>query len=175
MTAAHTPAEAPGCYAIARALSVTLDYAKALLEPIPDGIFAHLYHPQVNHPAFCVGHLAIYPDKALAMMGRHDLVRPLPIDESVFKDGAPCVEQDGRYPSKEILLPLFLDRYTVLIGALQEFPEARLADLNPMEGRMREMFPTLGAVLNFLLNNHVMMHLGQVSAWRRLAGLGSAM
>ncbi len=174
-SAEHTAAEAPGCFAIARALAVTLDYAKALLEPIPEELFAHLFHPQVNHPAFCVGHLAIYPDKALAIMGRADLVRTLPIDEGVFKDGSPCVEQDGRYPSKEVLLPLFFDRYAAAIEALRSFPEARLADLNPMEGRMREMFPTVGAALNFLLNNHVMMHLGQVSAWRRLAGLGSAM
>jgi hypothetical protein len=174
-TSAHTPAEAPGCFAIARCLSVTLEYAKAVLEPVPEGIFAHLFHPQVNHPAFCVGHLAIYPNKALGLMGRSDLVVTLPFDETVFQDGAPCVEQDGRYPGKEVLLPVFFDRYAAVVEALATFPEARLADANPMEGRMREMFPTLGCALNFLFNNHVMMHLGQVSAWRRLAGLGSAM
>jgi hypothetical protein len=37
------------------------------------------------------------------------------------------------------------------------------------------MCPTIGAVANFLLSAHHMMHLGQVSAWRRAVGLGSVL
>jgi hypothetical protein len=36
------------------------------------------------------------------------------------------------------------------------------------------MFPTIGGAVNFLLVGHVQMHLGQVSTWRRVMGLGSA-
>jgi hypothetical protein len=42
----------------------------------------------------------------------------------------------------------------------------------PDESR-RERFPTVGAATNFLLNDHLMFHAGQVSAWRRAVGLGS--
>jgi hypothetical protein len=44
---------------------------------------------------------------------------------------------------------------------------------DPLE-RFRATFPSAGAVAMFLLNNHQMMHLGQVSAWRRCMGLGPA-
>jgi hypothetical protein len=44
-----------------------------------------------------------------------------------------------------------------------------------MEGRIKEIFPFVGLAINFMLNNHNMMHVGQVSAWRRAMGLPSVM
>ncbi|MBM4104933.1 MAG: DinB family protein [Phycisphaerae bacterium] len=164
----------PFAAAISACGMMSLDYAKALLEPIPVAVFAHLAHPQVNHPAFCTGHLAIYLNRVLDLVGRKDLALALPFDEATFKAGSPCVEQDGRYPAKSVLLGYFLPHSVTVLEAMAEVPAERLAAPNPMEGRMKEMFPTVGAATNFLLNNHVMMHLGQVSAWRRVMGLGSA-
>ena len=46
---------------------------------------------------------------------------------------------------------------------------------NPNEGRMKELFPTIGAAVTFYLGGHVQMHLGQISAWRRAMGLTAAM
>lgn len=161
--------------AIAVSAERTLGYAHALLDPIPDPVFAHLAHPEINHPAFVVGHLALYLDKCLDLLGRSELAVPYPFDEATFKDGAPCVEQDGRYPAKDELLEYFFNHSATVLKAVAETPAERFAMENPMEGRMKEFFPTIGVAINFLLNNHVMMHLGQVSAWRRLMGLGSAM
>jgi hypothetical protein len=39
---------------------------------------------------------------------------------------------------------------------------------------MRELFPTIGSVQAFYCGGHMMMHLGQMSAWRRMEGLGTA-
>ena len=153
----------------------TVGYAHALLDPIPDAVFAHLAHPEINHPAFVVGHLSLYLNACLDLLGRSDLAMPFPFDEATFKDGAPCVEQDGRYPAKDALLAYFFGHFATVLKAVEETPAERFAMENPMEGRMKEYFPTIGIAINFLLNNHVMMHLGQVSAWRRLMGLGSAM
>ena len=41
-------------------------------------------------------------------------------------------------------------------------------------GRMTELFPTLGSMQAFYVGGHIMMHLGQISAWRRMQGLGAA-
>jgi hypothetical protein len=60
------------------------------------------------------------------------------------------------------------------MSALSQATDAQLLEPNPAEGRMKELFPTKGAVMNFILSAHPMMHLGQVSAWRRMMGLGSA-
>ena len=35
-------------------------------------------------------------------------------------------------------------------------------------------FPLLGGRVLFMCNNHLMMHLGQISAWRRCMGLPAA-
>ncbi|MGA1044083.1 MAG: hypothetical protein ACO3ZY_02570, partial [Phycisphaerales bacterium] len=53
----------------------TLGYAHALLDPIPDAVFAHLAHPEINHPAFVVGHLSLYLNACLDLLGRSDLER----------------------------------------------------------------------------------------------------
>ena len=45
---------------------------------------------------------------------------------------------------------------------------------NPSGGRMTELFPTLGSMHAFYTGGHIMMHLGQISAWRRMQGLGAA-
>ena len=39
----------------------------------------------------------------------------------------------------------------------------------------RKFFPTIGAMVAFIMTSHEMDHLGQIAAWRRAAGLGPAM
>jgi len=165
----------PFSLAIAACGDATVGYATALLEPIPAEVFAHLPHAEVNHPAFVVGHLGLYLNKTLELVGRADACVAPPFEVATFEDGAPCVEQDGRYPGKDVLLPYFLEHSRTMLDAVRGTAAETFAAENPMEGRMKEMFPTIGVAVNFLVNNHAMMHLGQISTWRRLMGLGSAM
>jgi hypothetical protein len=39
---------------------------------------------------------------------------------------------------------------------------------------MKTLFPTVGAMLAFYMDGHVLMHMGQVSAWRRMQGMPPA-
>jgi hypothetical protein len=166
---------------------VALFYADALLKTIPSEQFsvmpttsatvgsATLQGRDINSPAFNLGHLAIYPDlRVLPLIGREDLVRPLPFSADLFKAGAPCVDKPGTYPSKDVLVDTFMARYRAAIDAVAQASGEQLAKENPMEGRMKEMFPTVGAAVNFLLVGHTQSHLGQISVWRRVMGLGSA-
>jgi hypothetical protein len=41
----------------------------------------------------------------------------------------------------------------------------------PTNPRAKEAFPTLQELVAFLLSGHVGVHLGQLSAWRRMIGL----
>lgn len=50
---------------------------------------------------------------------------------------------------------------------------AKLSEPHPNES-MRKYFPTVGDMVIFLMTSHEMNHLGQVAAWRRAMGLGSA-
>jgi len=151
-----------------------LGYADRLCSSIPAELFAKMPSKDFNSPAFYIGHLATYPNNLLTMIGREELVKPLPFSADLFKAGATCVDQPGLYPAKDVLLECFREGYTRAIAAVRAADDRVFERPNPIEGRFREMLPTLGAVVNFMLGSHVQMHLGQISAWRRAMGLGSA-
>jgi hypothetical protein len=152
----------------------TIGYAELLVKDIPAADFGHMPHPRMNHPAFCIGHLSLYPNRLFGMIGRPDLVVEKAGWEDLFKAGTACVEQDGRYPAKDELVNHYMERYNAIALALPEVADETLAAETPNE-RLRSFFPTIGVAANFMLNNHNMMHLGQISAWRRAMGLPSVM
>lgn len=130
----------------------------------------------LNSPAFNFGHLSTYPDMMLEMLGRKDLMRPKAGWDELFSAKAECRDDpDGTiYPPMEEIVAQFRDRHRALLGVIGETGDEAFAGVNPYEP-MRDMFPTLGAMTEFIMVAHTMMHLGQVSAWRRLMGLGPCM
>jgi hypothetical protein len=123
------------------------------------------------------GHLALYPDRVLEMLGRSDLAQPVPEGwDDLFGFKSACQhDPDGSvYPSLEEVVTRFKARHDTLVNALAEADDAALEKENPNEN-MRDMFPTIGAQATFMVTSHAMMHLGQISTWRRCMGLGSAM
>ena len=155
-------------------LRLGLGYADALTKSIPAESFASFPAKDVVCPAFYMGHLAIYPHRALAMLGRGDLTVPNPAGwDDRFKAGVEA--QPGDYPSKDAIMSHFMAGYRAVAKALEAAPDSVFSEENPAEGRFREMFPTKGGAITFLCIGHVQMHLGQVSTWRRVMGLGSAM
>lgn len=170
-----TTTASPAIEYFAHCLNITLGYAERVLDGIPADTFAHMPHPGMNHPAFCIGHLSLYPARILTMLGRPELAVEKPGWAELFQAGVACVEQDGRYPGKDELIAHYFEGYRTVGAILPEVTEQTLQQPNPIEGRMKELLPTAGAMVNFMLNNHQMVHLGQISAWRRAMGMGSAM
>ena len=72
------------------------------------------------------------------------------------------------------VLAFYREGYRMVTAGLRSSPDASFTQPNPAEGRMRELFPTIASVQAFYCGGHMMMHLGQMSAWRRMEGLGSA-
>lgn len=155
-------------------LNRTVAYATVLCKDIPAGRFAHMPHPKMNHPAFNLGHLSLYPNRVLTTLGRGDLVRELDGWQEIFGAGVECVDDAPRYPDKDAIVSAFTERHGALARALEDVSDEVLFRENPTEGRFREMFPTVGAAVTFMCGSHTMMHLGQISAWRRAIGLGPA-
>jgi len=154
---------------------ILVEYARLLTNDIPADRFHEMPHPTMNHPAFCIGHLAIYPNRVLEMIGRSDLIVEKDGFEDHFAAGVDCVAQTGQYPDKDTICDYYFDRHEALLGALDGLDESVLAQPNPREGRFREMAPTIGAAVVFLLTAHAGIHLGQLSSWRRAVGMPSAM
>ena len=159
--------------AICDCLSIAIKYASMLVDDIPANQFGHMPHPNMNHPAFCLGHLSVYPNYVLNMIGRADLVVEKPGWKELFEAPTPCVEQDGRYPSKSEIMAHFLERHEKVAAALSAVNGDVLTQAN--EGHFKGRIKTVGGVVTFMLTSHPMLHLGQVSAWRRAMGMAAVM
>ena len=163
-----------------------LGLAEKLLEGVPPDRFARLTCGangpiQANHPAFIYGHLALYGPRLVDMLGHAGSAAEaevvLPQSYSVlFSFDAQCQDDpDGSiYPLMQEVVDHFFKGMRLAIEAVASCDDLKLLDQTP-EPRLRSTFPTLAIAANFLLNDHLMFHLGQMSTWRRAEGLGSAM
>ena len=158
---------------IAPALKMSIGYADKLVQTIPADKFAHMPRPDINSPAFCIGHLALYGSRVAAMLGHNELTGPAGYEE-LFKNGTPCVDRPGHYPSKDALVGEFNKAWTKVAEILPKVDDSVFSQPNPIP-QMAERLPTVGSMVIFMSDGHNMMHLGQISAWRRVMGLGSAM
>ena len=165
---------------IADSLAVSLGYAGRLLRDVPPERFARLAAPggvtvESNHPAFIYGHLSLYAPAMLLQIGHPAPAIPAHF-EDVFSQNAACRDDpDGDlYPAMEIVLDFFQEGYRMVIGGLRSTPEDVFQHPNPAAERMRAMFPTIGSAQAFYCGGHMMMHLGQMSSWRRMEGMPAA-
>jgi hypothetical protein len=160
----------------------TMGLAKGLLKGVNAGDFAKQPTADgkvidTNHPAFVYGHLAIYPARVMGTLGHDGSSVACPDAwEELFKNGALCThDADGsKYPPMDEIVAKFEAGYAALIEATKNTSDDVL--LTPLaEEGWRNAFGTHGGMAGFMLHDHLMFHLGQVSAWRRMMGLGSAM
>jgi len=165
---------------IADTLQLSVGYAERLLKEVPAdrfGRFAQIGGTIVesNHPAFIYGHLSLYAPKVLQQIGHPAPSVPDHFEHLFSKDASCKNDEDGDlYPPMDEITAFFFEGHRMLAGALRGTPDATFEQPNPAEGRMKQLFPTLGSVQTFYCGGHMMMHLGQMSAWRRMQGLGSA-
>lgn len=168
--------------AIADSLEHSLRYVDRLLVGVTPAQFARLATPggvtiQSNHAAFVLGHLSLYGPRIVEhLSGDVAAVTPPPKFVDAFSKDARCVDDPTGtiYPPMAEVVEAFNATYRATLPVLRSADDALMAQTNPSGGRMAELFPTLGSMLTFYAGGHVSMHLGQVSAWRRMLGLPEA-
>ena len=147
----------------AERLVADLSEDQMILQPAPDG------GASVNHAAWILSHLNLY----------------LPIIESIiagrdFEDpkGKPFGMQSkpesdrSIYASKSELIDTFSTGHEAVATALKSASDD-LFD-QPIElPRWKEPFKNAGGALPYLMVLHENLHLGQLSAWRRVQGMPS--
>lgn len=158
-------------------MKMMLGLADLLAKDIPASEFGR--QPagvKMNSPAFNYGHLSIYPDRGFEMIGRPELARHDQKWVDLFAAGKECVDDPtgSVYPSMDAIMERFRARHAALLEVLPSVSDEVMMGPNPNE-RLRDRLPTVGSVMAFIVSAHPMNHLGQVSAWRRMKGLGSAM
>jgi len=130
-----------------------------------------------NHPAFIYGHLSTYPAFILNILGIQDpgCTNPDGFDK-LFSHEATCQDDpDGSiYPAMEAITSHFFRAHKCMFAQIAELPDEQLAAPHGQTGDFFAKFPSRAAVTAFLVGPHPFTHIGQMSAWRRCMGLGSA-
>ncbi len=166
---------------IAASARLGLGYAERLLTDVSPDRFARFAQIgdtviQSNHPAFIYGHLSLYAPRVLQNLGLDaSAFQPSDKFQELFSKDAKCVDDpDGSiYPAMDEITSALLQSTRAAADALDAAADNVFSTENPNEA-MRGKFPTLGAMLGFYMGGHFMLHMGQMSAWRRAEGLGPA-
>ena len=148
-----------------------LRYAERLVKDLSTEQMATQPGGVINHPAWSLGHLVISADHLGQLLGLESNA-PEGWSET-FKTGGEPSGDASLYPSKEKLLGALQEQHARNAEAAKNFDTSRFAEPHPNEGT-RKYFPTLGDQVIFLMTSHEMDHLGQIAAWHRAMGLGSA-
>ena len=156
---------------IIRQYGFNLHFAKILVADVSPEQLSQQPGGVVNHPAWSLGHLVLSSNLLAQFVG---LDSDLPERyEDLFKAGSVPHDNAADYPLKDELIAALEAQHARVVEAVKALEPATFAEPHPEEGP-RQYFPTRGDMITFLMTAHEMDHLGQVVAWRRAAGLGSA-
>ena len=153
------------------AYDLQLKRAKRLVADIPDDQMCAQPHGLVNHPTWSLGHL-IMTAHAVGKMIDIETTVPDGWDQLFKTGGVPSSDPTGQ-PSKTELLTELEKVHNVWKATIHKVAPSVLAAEHPNE-KARQSFPTVGAMVAFIMTSHEMDHLGQIAAWRRAVGLGPA-
>ena len=155
--------------------------AEKMLKDIRPEQFAILASPggvqvESNHPAFVYAHLGLYPARVLTFMGQDVSKLQAPAGLELCKAGEPCKhDPEGTiYPKMSVIVDHFFKSHDLVMNLLPGIDDSVFSQ-DMQDERARQYFPKVGMGVTFMMTSHIMNHLGQVSAWRRMMGLPGAM
>ena len=148
-----------------------LNYAEMLVKDVSDEQMVQQPGGVINHPAWSLGHLVVSAGHLGSLLGLDSTV-PEGWDKTFATGGTPGGEGTA-YPSKAAILDALKAQHARNTDAVQRADLSTFAKPHPNEST-RKYFPTVGDMVIFMMTSHEMDHLGQIAAWRRAMGLGSA-
>lgn len=146
-----------------------LRYAQALVADLTDEQFVLRPGGNMNHPAWILGHLALYPPVTVQLLNGEPVDDPKNDPLFGFAGQGP-VDDIQVYGSKEKMVSWFSEGHEKVAQALLAAKPEAFKQLPSLE-RWAKMYPTVEFMLPDLLIFHESMHIGQISIWRRAAGL----
>ena len=142
-----------------------------LCDDVDEANFADRFGTTINHPAFVLGHTAYYAGVCVEFLGG-----TVSYDEGeaeLYQHGAECTDDASKYPDKAGCIARFESRFQEAAAYINSCDPSVLGS-SAKDTPFAERFDSLGEVASFMLVGHPCFHLGQISAWRRVAGMGSA-
>jgi hypothetical protein len=147
-----------------------LEYAVALVEGVPADKASHQPAPGMNHPAWIIGHLALVSKRVTAgFILQLDAPYPDDWQDRYGRDSTPDPDPAAN-DSLDDLITALRDGHALVEAHLRSTDAELLMQPTPHE-RFVQRFPLVGQALTYTMIGHECMHLGQLSAWRRVVGL----
>lgn len=153
----------------------TLELAGRLTADVPDDRFAEMPHAGAKHPGWVLGHLTVASGLAAGLLADDEAeARGLAgVPQSIAAGAAPGSEPGSdraAYGGRDELLAELTRVHELCVARLNAADDAHLARPLPI-AEYREFWPTIGDAAFYLLGRHEPYHLGQLTSWRRAAGL----
>lgn len=145
-----------------------LDYLRHLVSDIGPGRMADQPFPQMNHPAWILGHLVWAADLTPALLGLGSALDPSWGER--FGNHTRPVADVSIYPSREELL-LELEKGHVRASECVRHASSEVLGKPMPDPKYRGIMPTVGDAIVHILTTHEATHAGQLSAWRCAAGI----
>lgn len=146
-----------------------LRYALALLDDVTDEQFVTRPGGNMNHPAWILGHVSLYHPIAVKLLAGEPFEDPADDPLFGFRGQGP-IEDIAPYGGKKAMVDRFEAGHEQAAQAILSGP-AEAFSRPPSLPRWAKMYPTVEFMLPDLLLFHEGMHIGQISIWRRAAGL----
>jgi DinB superfamily len=146
-------------------------YALTLVEDLTDEQMVLRPGGNMNHPAWILGHVSLYHPVILQLL-KGDTVND-PKNDPVFGfAGHGPLDDVAKYGGKEAIVSRFATGHENVVQALLA---AKPEDFRrqPSLERWAKIYPTVEFMLPDLILHHESLHIGQISIWRRAAGLKS--
>ncbi|MAI67337.1 MAG: hypothetical protein CMJ26_05625 [Phycisphaerae bacterium] len=156
---------------ITKPAELTQGIMHMICNDIESSKFADRLGTTINHPAFVLGHLAYYFGVCIEILGGTCSFHEG--EKELYEHGVDCLDDASAYPTKQECIAQYEGR---LAQAIQFIASCDIevfelsTDGRAFEGRL----DTLAQVASFMLAVHPGFHLGQLSAWRRVAGMNPA-
>lgn len=152
----------------------TLDQAQQLVADAPCARLAEVPFEGAKHPAWVLPHLCIASGMVADYLRGKDGFGCVPAAwTEVCMPGSECKPDRALYPKKDEVLTTLSAAHAELAETFTNASDEVLAREFPIED-WRSFFPTLGHAAIYVMTHHEPYHLGQVTQWRRAAGLGAA-
>lgn len=138
-----------------------------LASDIADERFTAQPVSEINHPAWLFGHITSYHQVIVDLLAGNEFANPW--DAPCGKNSEPNPDR-AAYPAKVAILAAHRHGFDQAAAAILEAPaSAWTAALeHPTWGKQ---FDTVAPAVVFLATTHQALHLGQLSGWKRAAGM----
>lgn len=146
-----------------------LEYGQRLLADVPEDKMVFQPAACMNHPAWAFSHMNIYHPVIVSLVQGRVFDDP---KEHTFGMKSKPLADAKAYPAKQQIIDAWTRGHQDVAAAL------RPAKAEVFEGpitleRWQKHFPSVGAILVYLMALHEATHLGQISVWRRVQGMPS--